>query len=80
MRQKQKSVLKKRSTRTVSSKFEKGDLVTFSDSCPVDYRDPFKDGPIKIMEVEPEHPLPYGILMSVHYRASDLKLVRRRIK
>ena len=76
MRQKQKSVLKKRSTRTVSSKFEKGDLVTFSDSCPLEFRAPFNKGPIQIVEVDLKKKLPYGIKMTVYYQASDLKLFK----
>lgn len=74
----EKKSVSRRSTRPVPAKFEKGDIVTFSDSCPVDYRDPFKGGPKEIVEVEMDKILPYGILMSVHYRASDLKLVKRR--
>ena len=70
----------RRSTRTVPPKFQKGDMVTFSDSCPPDFRQPFVHGPTAIVIADETKPIPYGINLLAFYRASDLKLVKRRIK
>jgi len=55
-------------------------MVTFSDSCPPDFRQPFVHGPTAIVIADETKPIPYGINLLAFYRASDLKLVKRRIK
>ena len=62
---------------TAPARFQKGDVVTFSDTCPEEFREPFKDGPRPIEVIHPDQLVPVGVQIIAYYHASDLKLVKK---
>ena len=59
----------------MAGRFNKGDIVTFSDKCPVKYRKVFKNGPRKIKQIIKYNSFPYSI-GDYGFKPSELKLVQ----